>query len=190
MAINGGGGSSNLRNRTGGEGSFSLSRVAPLNPRDPPLRPWPDLLGPVGCVLARRAKQVFPMRAPARCRDGSLAVFQELVSNNRIGKMLLRTSHGLGGVGWVWLTPGKIELPCPALRVAFAYSVMVLAASWLFKQSCRSGRCAASSSPRSLSISRGRHPTIFHSSQARQDSSVHHRTSPVLLGPVKNIVRP
>lgn len=86
-------------------------------------------------------------------------MFQELVSNNRIGKMLRRTSNGL--------IPDKIELPCPALRVAFAYSVMVLAASWLFKQSCRSGRCAASSSPRSLStwsISRGRHPSIFPSS--------------------------
>lgn len=127
-----------------------------------PTRPsQAPLARPPGSGLACHAKQVFPMRAPARCRDGSLAVFQALVSNNRIGKMLLRK------IQWVRVpdrqdrAAAHSALPCPALRVAFAYSVMVLAASWLFKQSCRSGRCAASSSPRSLSISRGRHPSIF-----------------------------
>lgn len=53
------------------------------------------------------------MRAPARCRDGNLAVFQALVSNNRIGKNLAQHPTCAAGLaGWV---PDEIEEARPAL---------------------------------------------------------------------------
>lgn len=88
---------------------FALSsRTFKPTARDPPSCPWPDLLGPAWRVARSKSSRCVNCVHRLGCRDGSLAVFQGLVSNNRIGKMLHRTANLRGGVGWVGcLMPGQ-----------------------------------------------------------------------------------